>query len=918
MPASPFHAAFAAWTCALGLAACGGGSSGPGAGPDPSPGAESEWVPTFGSSFGTDNPLLAFQAYDDGSGRALFVGGSFFSAGASNVGFLARWDGFAWSGLGAGVDDTVRALAVFEGAAGPELHAGGLFTLAGGAPAAGVARWNGERWQPLGAGVDGGPGGGPGNVTALVVHDDGTGPALYVGGEFLSAGGAAAPGVARWDGAGWSAVGAGLDGPVRALAVWDGGAGPRLVAGGRFVVEGERTPCSVALLVGDRWWALRGTELDPVFGLTVFDGGAGAELFAVGVPATAGGACVRRFDGSAWSTPGSAPSGAAFASFVFEDPRGALLCVGGELRDGSGAELTGPLGWDGARWSPLGAGLDSNVLALGAFDHGTGPRLYAGGFFTSSGAAILGRIAAWDGRAWEALGAGLDGAVRAVAVLEADSGPTLVAGGNFTRAGSRALASVARWDGRDWSPLGAGLDAFPAALTLFDDGLGRGAQLHAGGPFTDSGGARVRHVARWDGAAWQPLGVGMNGIVEVLLAFDDGTGPALYAGGTFTQAGGAPARRIARWDGAAWSSLAGGAGGSNPFEFVGALAAFDEGTGSGPELFLGGGFLVAGGVDADHVARWDGGAFHPLGAGTDGPVYALVVHDDGSGAALYAGGAFEHAGEVAALSIARWDGREWSALGPGLDGPVFALAVHDDGSGPALFAGGSFEQAGELPARHVARWDGASWSALDGGVDGPVASLASAEGMGTLGEGLFVGGLFLRSGGGDSFLARWGGAERAARERGVAAASPAWSATPPRRACALTPHLDPAGRLDASGARLVLAEARIAPGPDFEWIAGTIELCGGRWRQDRPLELGFVGPARLVLRDGARLEVPALVIGPLGEVVGSGRVEGDLVNHGSWGPTGVGIEVAGSYRAAPGAERRSPTSIHTPARTKAW
>ena len=60
--------------------------------------------------------------------------------------------------------------------------------------------------------------------------------------------------------------------------------------------------------------------------------------------------------------------------------------------------------------------------------------------------------------------------------------------------------------------------------------------------------------------------------------FDDesGGGPMLYVGGYFTAAGGTSANYIARWDGTAWSAL--GSGGN---DFVGALAVLDDGAGGG-------------------------------------------------------------------------------------------------------------------------------------------------------------------------------------------------------------------------------------------------------------------------------------------------------------------------------------------------
>ena len=56
--------------------------------------------------------------------------------------------------------------------------------------------------------------------------------------------------------------------------------------------------------------------------------------------------------------------------------------------------------------------------------------------------------------------------------------------------------------------------------------------------------ARYRVEGSTDGAAWQPLGAGMNDAVAALAAWDgDGEGgapPVLAAGGAFTSAGGAP------------------------------------------------------------------------------------------------------------------------------------------------------------------------------------------------------------------------------------------------------------------------------------------------------------------------------------------------------------------------------------------
>jgi hypothetical protein len=95
--------------------------------------------------------VRALGVYDDGAGPALYAGGNFTSAGGAAANYIARWDGSSWSALGAGV------------------------------AANQIAKWDGSSWSALGSGASGGMN--P-DVSALIVHDDGSGPALYAGGGF--------------------------------------------------------------------------------------------------------------------------------------------------------------------------------------------------------------------------------------------------------------------------------------------------------------------------------------------------------------------------------------------------------------------------------------------------------------------------------------------------------------------------------------------------------------------------------------------------------------------------------------------------------------------------------------------------------------------------------------------------------------
>jgi hypothetical protein len=167
--------------------------------------------------------------------------------------------------------------------------------------------------------------------------------------------------------------------------------------------------------------------------------------------------------------------------------------------------------------------------------------------------------------------------------------------------------------------------------------------------------------------------------------------------------------------------------------------------GNPPALFAGGSFTTAGGVPANRIARWDGTAWTPVGAGTNSTVQALLVHTDASGPALFVAGNFTTAGGATANRVARWSGSAWSSLGSGtgngLNSLGMAMATYDDGTGPALFVGGQFTTAGGLTAGRLARWNG-SWSPVGtSGVNSTVNALASFT-IDPAGQSLWIGGAF--------------------------------------------------------------------------------------------------------------------------------------------------------------------------------
>lgn len=355
-------------------------------------------------------------------------------------------------------------------------------------------------------------------------------------------------------------------------------------------------------------------------------------------------------------------------------------------------------------WISPGLGMNGEVLALTLYDGSGTPALYAGGWFTIAGGITAQRVARWDGTAWSPLAAqGANSNVGALAVFDPGDGASLYAGGGFSTMGGVSTANIARWNGSAWSGFGSqGLSGGVFTLaTIAFEGQSR---LYAGGGFTQGGNVQLNRIGAWDGKIWHALGTGMDGFVHAIALFDDGTGPAIYAGGSFATAGGVNANGIARWNGTAWSAL--GSGVSGGAARVSALRVFDDGR--GPALFVGGQFTSAGGVEAFHIARWDGTNWSAVGDqpfGALDSVDAMEIFDDGRGPALFIGGLFGTLDFSGIQKIARWDGRQWSPLGAGISGgSVKALCSWDDGGGPTLHVGGGFNEAGGMTALRIARW----------------------------------------------------------------------------------------------------------------------------------------------------------------------------------------------------------------------
>ncbi|MBS0197926.1 MAG: hypothetical protein JSR77_14315 [Planctomycetes bacterium] len=172
---------------------------------------------------------------DIGQGPRLFVAGGF----GIPFGGIAQFDGQTWSAVGTGVgiagafSPYIADLEIFNDGSGPALYAVGRFDTIDGVATQLAAKFRNGQWSRIGLGISR-LGDALKYLDAMTTYDDGTGPALYVGGtQFGINTVAGSTNVAKWNGSAWTKSGQVLGtGRVSALRGWNDGSGPALYFAG--------------------------------------------------------------------------------------------------------------------------------------------------------------------------------------------------------------------------------------------------------------------------------------------------------------------------------------------------------------------------------------------------------------------------------------------------------------------------------------------------------------------------------------------------------------------------------------------------------------------------------------------------------------------------------------------------------------
>jgi trimeric autotransporter adhesin len=338
------------------------------------------WSGSAWQPFGTGmNGSVYALSVDDGE---LVAGGTFTAIGGLAASRIARWNGSSWQALGAGMNNGVTALTIYNG----DVVAGGHFSYANGVQVNYVARWNGSSWAPLGTGI----GGMVGSATYALTEYNGE---LIAGGLFSTAGTGSASHIARWNGSTWQPLGTwvngytGMNSYVYALTVYNG----ELIAGGQFSTAGGVPANGIARWNGASWQPLGSGMNSVVFSLTVYNG----QLIAGGGFTTAGGVPASRiaaWNGSVWQPLGTGINSETDSLTVHDGE----LIAGGLFTTAGGVPANSIARWNGSSWQPMGTGMGGpSVFHVNTLTPFRGA-LFAGGSFSTAGGIVSPSLARWS------------------------------------------------------------------------------------------------------------------------------------------------------------------------------------------------------------------------------------------------------------------------------------------------------------------------------------------------------------------------------------------------------------------------------------------------------------------------------------------------------------------------------------------
>jgi hypothetical protein len=345
----------------------------------------STWSPlgtgVSGPTWSNTIASLTVTALADGS---TFAGGTFQTAGGTNVNHAARWDGTSWLLLQQGIDNYVMCSVVLPNG---DVVFGGSFTTIDNQSFQRIARWDGTTFHALGSGLNYNP-------ADMVVDVNGD---LIVVGSFTVAGDVPAQSIARWNGTTWSAMDQGID------LTWGVSSIARLPNGDLWCAGYPHAASGLSRWNGSAWTPYVNGPNHFISDLAAMPNG---DLVVTGNFTAVGAVAanyIARYDGSQWHPLGSGFDWLGRSLLVTRT--GSLVALG-MFATAGGVASQGIARWNGTSWHGLGGGLGS---WNGSGNEGVVARelpngdLLVGGDFGTAGGVLARRLARWNGTSWSAV-----------------------------------------------------------------------------------------------------------------------------------------------------------------------------------------------------------------------------------------------------------------------------------------------------------------------------------------------------------------------------------------------------------------------------------------------------------------------------------------------------------------------------------
>lgn len=256
--------------------------------------------------------------------------------------------------------------------------------------------------------------------------------------------------------------------------------------------------------------------------------------------------------------------------------------------------------------------------------------------------------------------------------------------------------------------------------------------------------------------SWTKVDTTLNNYVRCMEVYNN----ELYVAGAMTMAGSMQVNQVARWNGTKWDSVSSGIYfGGDPQSFY----RYKN------DLVLVGNFPRMGNVTGTrNIAVWNGNQWKSIGGGVMGPTSVSYIYcaTEYNGE-LYVGGNIIEIGGTTVNRIAKWNGTNWVDVGGGVSlaiTTVYSMAVYKG----ELYVGGYFGKAGNISVNCIARWNGTKWDSLQSGTNSVVTSLF----VDTAKNILYVGGGFSMAGNVPvSTIATWDGNNWSAPGQGITGAA---------------------------------------------------------------------------------------------------------------------------------------------------